>query len=658
MLPGMEATARTRPSASWPAALRTVRPEHAAAWLLAFAPTVYLALSGGGYDIVERSQIGLLLWWIVLLGAVVGVLPRRRLSGPAWVAVALLAAFLALTWVAAGWSQSEERTLVEAGRVSAYLAVLVAGLCLLTRRGARWLLYGLASAIAVVCALAVLSKLIPSWFPADSTANLYATTRLRYPFDYSDGVGEFAALGVPLLLFVAVGARTLVGRALGAAGLPAVALCVAMTVSRGGILAVAVGAVFFLALVTDTLRSLLTLAIAAAASAIELAVLLGHPGLRDQLVAAAPAGDRHTMLIVLILACLGAGLAQAGALLLLGRLDRAGRSRFGWAGSAFRGAIVAAVVIALSVVVATGEASHLWHQFKEPNPPRVHNQYLRLLSIAGSHRYQYWQVASAAFNAHPWKGIGPGTFEFYWAQHQHLGEFVRNAHSLWMETLAELGIPGLALIGGLFTFAVIGGCARALGADPRRRLLLASATAGLAAFCAAAAFDWVWQLGAIPFVAMLLVAVALGARDPRGRRREGDGRRRLGGALARLALVAIALPALWAIIRPLATTAEVRSSQSAAQRGDYGAALSDALTAQRLEPGAASPRLQRALLLEQLGDVGGAAAAIAQAAAREPTDWRIWLVASRIATERDRPREALADYRRARSLNPTSPIFR
>jgi tetratricopeptide (TPR) repeat protein len=180
--------------------------------------------------------------------------------------------------------------------------------------------------------------------------------------------------------------------------------------------------------------------------------------------------------------------------------------------------------------------------------------------------------------------------------------------------------------------------------------------AGVAGFCAAAAFDWVWQIGVIPMVAMLLAAVAIGA--PRVSVGGDPARRRSARLLPRLVLVLAALPALWAIARPLATTQSVRSSQSAAARDDFHAALSDALTAQHLEPGAASPRLQRALLLEQLGDTARAASAISQAEIREPTNWRIWLVASRIATESDRPREALADYRRARALNPTSPIFR
>src|SRR5205085_1474976 len=101
------------------------------------------------------------------------------------------------------------------------------------------------------------------------------------------------------------------------------------------------------------------------------------------------------------------------------------------------------------------------------------------VSIAGSHRYQYWEVALHAFHAHPWNGIGPGMFEFYWAQHNNLAEYVQNAHSLWLETLAELGIPGLTLIGGFFALALIAGSARALSGPREPRLLTATAVAAL-----------------------------------------------------------------------------------------------------------------------------------------------------------------------------------
>jgi len=634
---------------------RGLAVDSALAWLLGFAPTLYLGLAGGGYDIVARSEIGILIWWIVLLGSIARVLPRRPWRPRAWVAVGLLGGFFVWNWLAAGWSQSEEQTLAETARLATYLGVLVLGLSLMTRVGMRAMLFGLASAIALVSGLAVLSKLVPSWFPTDATANLYATSRLQYPFDYSDGVGEFAALGIPLLLYASWGARSVVGRALGAAALPVVVLCVAMTVSRGGILALAVGTIVFFALVPDRLPKLATAAVAAAGVAIQIAALVSRPALRDSL-GPAPAGERHSMLAIALGVAVVVGVAQVALVLLFRRLRRPRWLRFSRRGALGMGyVLITAAVIAVALLIATGTAGHLWNEFKRANPPKSSNTYGRLLSVAGSHRYQYWQVAVHAFKTSPWKGIGPGTFQFYWSQHQRLGEFVRNAHSLWFETLAETGIVGLVLIAGFFGFVLVAGATRCSRLPGEFRLPVATAVAGVAAFCAAAAFDWVWQIGVIPLIALLLVAVAVG---PIHHRNRGSSGRRRWRDPARIATPIAAVAGLWAIVIPLSMTVAVRASQAHVRAGNFSAALSDAATAQRLEPSAASPRLQRALVLEQLGDIAGASQAITEAAAREPTNWRMWLVGSRIATEAGRPRQALAYYLRARSLNPTSLIFR
>jgi len=41
------------------------------------------------HDIVVRSEVGIVLWWVVLLGVIVGLLPRTRLSSAAWIALLL-----------------------------------------------------------------------------------------------------------------------------------------------------------------------------------------------------------------------------------------------------------------------------------------------------------------------------------------------------------------------------------------------------------------------------------------------------------------------------------------------------------------------------------------------------------------------------------------
>jgi tetratricopeptide (TPR) repeat protein len=91
--------------------------------------------------------------------------------------------------------------------------------------------------------------------------------------------------------------------------------------------------------------------------------------------------------------------------------------------------------------------------------------------------------------------------------------------------------------------------------------------------------------------------------------------------------------------------------------GDYAAALEDARSAQNVEPAAATPRLQQALVLELMGDLPAAEAAARAAVDRESTNWRLWLVLSRIAAENGRADAAVAAYEEARDLNPRGEIF-
>jgi O-antigen ligase len=253
-------------------------------------------------------------------------------------------------------------------------------------------------------------------------------------------------------------------------------------------------------------------------------------------------------------------------------------------------------------------------------------------------------------------GIGPGTFQFYWAQHAPISEFIRYGHSLYLETLAETGVIGFVLIAGFLVLLLVKGVLRALDATARRsaRAPVAAATAGLLAFCVAAGYDWLWQLPAVVLVALLLGAAILASRKPATPAGDQVPRpRRRAWVLRGLAALA-AVCAIIAIAIPYGATVAIRSSQAELSADRLSAALGDAATAQRLQPYAATPRLQRALILERAGDLRGSRAAIDQATAREPTSSGLWLVRARIDAESGLERTAAAAYRRAHALNPRS----
>lgn len=638
-----------------------------ATWLLGALPLVYLSLENGGYDPIPRDQTGVIAWWGLLLAIGVQALPLPGRTRASLAILGLLLGFALWTALSLGWTQSTERTANELARVVAYLGVLVLGTCLVTRRrdGARHLLHGVTAGLAAVAVLGVLSRLHMSWFPADELGKVLPgieiERRLAYPLGYSSAVGALAGIALPLLLAATASARTIAARALAAAAFPLAGLALYLSTSGTGAAVAACALLAFLALSPDRLPKLLTL-LAGGGGAAALAAVVAH---RDALARGLPtpaAEAQGTEVVWIALAvCACVALFQIGLSLALRRLDRPGLLFIGR-----REALVAtavAVAIAIPVAVAAGlphEVSHRWDVFKSrggesANEPSSASS---ILNVSGSGRYQFWESAVQASKTATWKGIGPGTFEFWWTRHGSYGGFVRNAHSLYLENLAELGIVGLILIGG-FVLAVLGiGAVRSLRAPPEARLTLAAATAGATGFAMAAALDWVWQLAALSVAFMLLAAVAVsGYSLPEPTRRRRRTRRLTRNRLKRAGVAALAVAALVAIWFPLRGATALRQSQVDAAHGDLAAALEQAHAAAGAQPYAASPRLQEALVLEQQDKLAGAAGAAKLATEKEGANWRTWTILARIEAERGRVGEALRAYRRARALNPHYVLF-
>src|SRR5690349_11693111 len=111
-------------------------PAGIAAWLLGAAPVLYLGFENGGFDPDQRGAAGLLVWWILLLAAAAGLIPSLRQGRSPLVLVGLLAAFALWTGLAAGWSESSERTVIELARVVTYLGLFI--LALVAVSAGRW----------------------------------------------------------------------------------------------------------------------------------------------------------------------------------------------------------------------------------------------------------------------------------------------------------------------------------------------------------------------------------------------------------------------------------------------------------------------------------------------------------------------------------------
>jgi hypothetical protein len=132
-------------------------------------------------------------------------------------------------------------------------------------------------------------------------------------------------------------------------------------------------------------------------------------------------------------------------------------------------------------------------------------------SGAGENRVHYYRVAWQDFLDHPLLGSGGGTFGAYWLEHRTVDLFVRTPHSLYLGSLAELGVVGLAI-------AMVAVVPPLLVLRGRRDPLVATAGAAYAAFVLHAGIDWDWEVPAVTLSGVFCGAgllVAGRSRTPR-----------------------------------------------------------------------------------------------------------------------------------------------
>jgi O-antigen ligase len=252
----------------------------------------------------------------------------------------------------------------------------------------------------------------------------------------------------------------------------------------------------------------------------------------------------------------------------------------------------------------------------------------RLLTLGGSSRADYWRVAAEDVADHPLLGSGAGSYHRYWLGERPVPQPARDAHSLYLETLAELGPLGLALL------LVALGAPVAAAVAARRDPLTPVALGPYAAFLVHAAQDWDWEVPAATLPALACAVSLLLA----SRRRDAA----LGAkARAAVALVTGALAAL--VLAAYAGNRELALAEEGSDRSARRAA--------RLQPWSAEPWRARGEAQLARGEVGRARASFLEGIERDDGDWELWLDLA-LASEGAERERALA---RAADLNPRAP---
>jgi O-antigen ligase len=470
------------------------------------------------------------------------------------------------------------------------------------------------------------------------------------------------AIGAVLLVWLGAHARAALVRAAAVAAIPLPILIVYLASSRGGVAAGAVGLAVLLAVGPARARMFAGVAMGAVGGALLVAEASHRHELVDALgnSTAAAQGDQMLALTIGVVLAVGVlrfvlddGLAKVEKLELSAATTRAA-------------AVAAAVAVVIGVVLA--QPSDRWEEFKQVAPVQTKSTYVaaHLSSGRGSGRYQFWGTALDAWQAKPLNGIGAGAYESYWHRHGDLVGPVRDAHSIFFEAMAELGIVGLALVLGFLGCAAVSGSRR--GPARSRGGALTAALAILAAGIVSAAIDWTWELpacfGLVVLAAALLTGPATlgpeaGSLPPfvvnGGRARPPAPRRpRFGLGVATLL---VGWVAIWAGGVQFLTEVKLGDSRAAASSRDLSSAAQDAHDASRLQPWAAEPRLQLALVEELDGDLGAADRELREAIERAPDDWQLWFVRARLKVKAGDVAAARRALDRARELNPRAPFL-
>lgn len=611
---------------------------------------VYFGFNGGGYFPGADAFVTVVLALILALRLWFASEPLAGFGPLAGIAAGLLLLFGLWTALSGGWSDAPGRAVIEADRVLLYLLALIlfASATRSTDR-MRLIVRGVAVGAVVVCVVGLITRVAPDVWPI---APDLQQGRLSYPLTYWNAFGLLAAIGFILCTHLACSElEPRVVRVLGAAAMPVLGAALFFTFSRGAIAVAILGLVAYALLARP--RGLIG-GLLAGAPATVIAIMSAYDA--DLLAGDFPTTSRaaaqgHDVALVVALCAVGAAVVRVLALPLDGFLTRVRLPGWAhrWAQPVAWG--IGIVVVAAVFVGANGpdRVSDNYDRFVKGNAVvQTGDLRSRLGDPGNNRRIDQWDVAMEGYRQDRFKGLGAGTYENLWNERRPVTFAILDAHSLYVEVLAELGITGLLLLAGtlvLIVFALARGVWRG-----RDRYVYSALLATAIAWLVRAGLDWDWEMPAVTIWLFCAGGAAL-ALSSRGRARP----LRL-GVVARLALSLVCLCV--AVVPAAIAVSEHRLEQSEAAlaRGDCKTAESEAHGALDLISFRAEPRQLLAYCAARRGDFDGALSEARQAARRDPRNWRYRFDIALI--EAASGGDPVPAARAAASLNPRDPFAR
>jgi tetratricopeptide (TPR) repeat protein len=598
-------------------------------------------LVGGAYDEATWGPVTLAVL-AMLLASAIGA-PRRL---PLLALLALLALLGLALWslISTGWSESADAARIAANRWLLYAASFALLLRLVAgeRRRKELRLLAAAAAIAGVT-IGMLVQMIRG-----HGAALFLGNRLNDPLGYVNGQAGYLLAGVWPCCAVAERRGPAVRAGLALSALVAMVAVGTLARSRSYEIALIVSAVTVVVAIPGRRRRLTMLLVGAAAIfAIRqpLAAVSHHPVATDAAV-------RHAAIAVVI-AALAAGAIWAAAVELLERIALPGSQRRNVIARLAGGALV--VLILAAVAVAGLNHKRIVHSARDQFHAFTHLSGTagtdRLLSGAGN-RYDYWRVAWIEFRSEPLRGVGAGNYQPGYYRDRRTTEAIEQPHSIELQTLAELGLVGAALLAAFLGLIAVGAgrAIRRTRADSAARPLAVAATGVFVAWLVQTSVDWEHLIPGLTIIALAGAAALLSDDDPLGMRATQRTHQFLIAAYAGLACAG----ALMIVPRILTL-----HSQSAALRAlqDHRpvTAIADATRALDYDASSVPALTLRAAGFARLGAFAQARDDLRRALVIEPQNWVTYALMGDLYTRRGERAAARVFYRHALSLDPLEP---
>jgi hypothetical protein len=270
----------------------------------------------------------------------------------------------------------------------------------------------------------------------------------------------------------------------------------------------------------------------------------------------------------------------------------------------------------------------------------------RLGQLGNNGRLELWRVAvDDSFAGRPVTGSGAGTFELERERHATATAPVLDAHSLYAESLGELGLPGLVLVLLAVVPLLVAIAVRTRGPDgaPWTALLAAGV-----AWALHAGVDWDWEMTAITAWIFAAGGMAL-ARDADGVAPSPGGPSRWVAPAGALALALVPTAFGWSSLH-------ADRAMTALRRGDCATARSAADLATKPTDVLPAPHEVLAFCLARAGNSAGALLEVREAIRRDRGAWRYRYTEALVLAAAGR--DPHAAMRAARERNPHSAVLR